>query len=283
MRRASRNYSFASFFLPRHKLHHIEALYALMRVGDDRVDVSHAGFASPQAAIQDWEDTYHQAFKNGYSPHPVMRAFLNTSLECGIPPDTMDAYFCAMKDDLTVSRYPTFDDLLHYMAGSALPVGRAMLHILGVRAPYTWRDALPYADSLSIAMQLSNFWRDVGQDYQRGRIYLPQQDMERFGIMEQDLAIRRITPGLVNLLEYEFERTERYYRRARPGVQLLASGRLGVMTGWRVYRAILHDIRRRDYDVFSRHAGTSLWQKLGHVAQAARDLKLCTLEPETLT
>ena len=85
----------------------------------------------------------------------------------------MAPYFRAMKEDLTVTRFPTFADLLHYMEGSALPVGRAMTYILGVRPPHTIEETLPYADSLSIAMQLSNFWRDIGPDWRIGRVYLP--------------------------------------------------------------------------------------------------------------
>ena len=111
-----------------------------------------------------------------------MRAYLNTALECGIPPQMMRPYFRSMKDDLTVTRFPTFDDLVRYMDGSAMPVGRAMTYIVGVRPPHTTEDTLPYADSLSIAMQLSNFWRDIGQDWSSGRVYLPARIWHRFGV-----------------------------------------------------------------------------------------------------
>jgi phytoene synthase len=170
---ASKNYSFASRFLPRTKRHHVQALYALLRVGDDRVDLTHEGFTTPLAAIEDWERAYWQAFETGRSGHPVMRAYLNTALECSIPAEIMTPYFRAMKEDLAVTRFPTFADLLHYMDGSAIVVGRAMTYILGVRQPYTIADTLPHADSLSIAMQLSNFWRDVGEDWSIGRVYIP--------------------------------------------------------------------------------------------------------------
>ena len=181
MRAASKNYSFASNFLPPDRLRHVEALYALMRTGDDRVDVSHEGFASPLAAIDDWERTYWHAFETGTSPDPVMRAYLDTALKFGIPAETMSAYFRAMREDLTITRFPTFGDLLHYMDGSAVPVGRAMTYILGVREPYGLEDALPGADALSVAMQLSNFWRDIGEDWTRiGRVYIPQEDLARF-------------------------------------------------------------------------------------------------------
>jgi phytoene synthase len=259
---ASKNYSFASRFLPQEKRHHVEALYALLRVGDDRVDVSHNGFPSPRAAIDDWERTYWDAFERGDSPNPVMRAYLNTAVECGIPPGTMSAYFRAMREDLTVTRFPAFDDLLHYMDGSAIPVGRAMTYILDVKPPYRLEKALARADSLSIAMQLSNFWRDIGYDWGIGRVYLPQEDMDRFGVREADIAAQRVTPRFIDLLEFEIKRTERYYEHAREGVLMLASGRWGVMSGLNIYRGLLDGVRQNHYDVFTRKAGAGVLRLL---------------------
>jgi phytoene synthase len=274
MRQASKNYSFAGAFLPAEKLPHVEALYAFLRVGDDRVDVSHSGFASPLEAIEDWELAYWQAFEYGDSHEPVLRAYLDTAYKFNIPAGVMAAYFRAMKDDLTVTRFPTFTDLLYYMEGSAIPVGRAMTHILGVRAPALIADALPGADSLSVAMQLSNFWRDIGYDWSIGRVYLPQEDLERFSYSEADLAAGRVTPALIDLLEYEFERTEGYYAQARRAVPLLASGQWAVTSGLEVYRAILAGIRRNQYNVFNRRAGTNKLQK---VRLAARSLAFVAL------
>ena len=268
MRRASKNYSFASRFLPQEKLPHVEALYALMRVGDDRVDISHEGFVTARAAIEDWEQAYWRAFETGISSHPVMRAYLNTSLKFGIPEETIAPYFRAMKEDLTIKRFPTFEHLMHYMEGSALTVGRAMTYILEVKPPYTIKDAIPGADSLSMAMQLSNFWRDIDQDWRLGRVYLPQEDMEQFGVQEADLAERRVTPQFIDLLEFEMERTERYYEHACSCVKMLASGQWGVMSGLEIYRAILTAIRRNHYDVFTQRAGANTVQKAGLVVKS---------------
>lgn len=268
MHQASKNYSFASGVLPAERLKHVEALYALMRVGDDRVDVSYTGFESPKAAIEAWEAAYWESFERGESPDPVMRAYLDTAVKFDIPKETMAAYFRAMKEDLTITRFETFADLVHYMEGSAIPVGRAMTHILGVRHDCMIEDALPGADALSIAMQLSNFWRDIGEDWQIGRIYLPQEDMRAFGYNEGDLAAYRITPNFIDLLEFEFERTDRYYSLARQSVQLLASGRWGVMSALEIYRAILANIRRNHYDVFNRRAQAHTLQKTGLVVKS---------------
>lgn len=268
MRGASRNYSFATAFLPPDKRPHVAALYAFLRVGDDRVDVSHEGFRTPEEAIDDWEVSYWRAFERGASPHPVLRAYLNTALTFGIPVGTMGAYFRAMKEDLRITRFPRFADLLHYMDGSSIPVGRAMTRILGVREPFSMKQALARADCLAIAMQLSNFWRDIGQDWRLGRVYIPQEDLDRFQVSEEDLAAGRVTEHLVELLEFEIGRAEEYYAEARTGVDMLATGRWGVLNGLVIYRAILQGIRRNRYDVFHQRAGTGSLRKVGLVLDA---------------
>jgi phytoene synthase len=182
--------------------------------------------------------------------------------------DTMVAYFRAMKEDLIYTRFPTFGDLLHYMDGSSIPVGRAMTYILGVREPYTVQEAIEKADSLAIAMQLSNFWRDIGYDWSIGRVYIPQEDLIRFEVLEADLAEGQITENLVELLEFQITRTEAYYADARKGVPMLAAGQWGVMSGLKIYQAILHGIRRNNYDVFNRRAGASDLGKLGLVLRS---------------
>jgi phytoene synthase len=268
MRGASKNYSFASSFLPQDKLEHVEALYAFLRVGDDRVDVSHAGFTSPMEAIDDWQHTYWNAFHTCHSPDPVLRAYLNTAHTFKIPPDLMVAYFRAMKSDLTVTRFATFAELMDYVEGSAMVVGRAMTYIMGIQPELNYSQVMPYADALSVAMQLSNFWRDIAYDWSIGRVYIPQEDLERFGVTEGDLASGRVTPQFKRLMEFEIQRTETYYQKARLGVPMLASGQWGVMSGLEIYRAILTSIRRRQYNVFNQRAGAGTLGKLALVTRA---------------
>ncbi len=258
---ASKNYSFASRFLPPEKLPHVGALYAFLRVGDDRVDVSHNGFHSPLEAIEDWERSYWHAFEVRASPDHVLRAYLNTAARFEIPPQLMAAYFKAMKADLTVTRFETFADLLEYMEGSAMTVGRAMTHIMGIVPGLTMEEVLPHADALAIAMQLSNFWRDVAYDWSIGRVYIPQEDLRRFGVSEEDIAGQRMTPQFAELMKFEIDRTEAYYRKARLGVPMLASGRWGVQSALEIYRAINTCIRRRGYGVFGPRAGANKVEK----------------------
>jgi phytoene synthase len=280
---ASKNYSAATRLLPPTKIPHVTALYAVMRVGDDRVDVDYNGFGSARAAITDWQNSYWRAFETGTSPHPVLRAYRHTAQTFNIAPKLLQSYFRAMFEDLTPIRFATFADLMHYMEGSAIPVGRAMTHILGVKTRHI-SDAYPAADALSVAMQLSNFWRDIGEDWERGRIYIPQEDMERFHYSEDDLAAHRINRNLINLLEFEFQRTETYYEQARAGVGLLASGQLGVMSSLEFYHAILPGIRHNGYNIFTRRAETTRQQKIGLIVQAwwqTRQVKLPGKSPLT--
>lgn len=266
MQTASKNYSFAARFLPADKRPHVEALYALMRVGDDIVDVHYQGDAA-RAAIEHFEELYWRAFETGSSAHPVLRAYLHTAHQFGMSPELMRPYFRAMIEDLTITRFPTFADLLHYMEGSALPVGRAMSHILGTKTKRV-EEVYQAADALSIAMQLSNFWRDVAQDWSRGRVYIPQEDLERFGYTEDDLANQRINQNWVNLMEFEIERANAYYATARQGVAALRFGQWGVMSALEIYRAILTSIRKNRYDVFTTRAGASKLEKIALLVAA---------------
>ncbi len=132
MQAASKNYSSASSYLPAEKQPHVEALYALMRVGDDRVDVSYNGYESPQEAIDNWEHEYITGIRDGRLPASrASRLPGHRKRNSPSRPDIMTPYFRAMREDLTITRFPTFDDLMHYMDGSAIPVGRAMTHISG--------------------------------------------------------------------------------------------------------------------------------------------------------
>ena len=267
MQTASKNYSFSSLFLPEDRKPHVEALYAVLRVGDDRVDVAHAGFSSALEAIVDWRENYWRAFEHGDSDDPVLRAYLDTADKFKIPADILNPYFRAMRDDLSITRFPTFDDLLYYMDGSAIPVGRAMAHILGTNTPQV-SDAFPAADSLSIAMQLSNFWRDIGEDWQRGRVYLPLEDMAHFGYSEEQLAAGIVNENFVALLDFEIRRTREYYAQAFEGISLLASGRWGVLNAFHIYSAILEHIEQINYNVFAQRASAPLWRKFWLVSKA---------------
>jgi phytoene synthase len=169
-----------------------------------------------------------------------------------------------MTMDLTVASYETFDDLLGYMDGSAAVIGEMMLPILEPSSPA----AAPHARDLGIAFQLTNFLRDVSEDLDRGRVYLPQEDVRRFGA---NPAERRVSGSWRELMRYEIARTREYYASADLGMPYLpsASARC-IRAARRLYSAILDRIEAADYDVFTRRARVPSWRKALVVSQSIR-------------
>ena len=192
-----------------------------------------------------------------------MAAIVHTVITCGIEPECFERFFGAMRMDLTVSSYRTWRDLCGYMEGSAAVIGEMMLPVLEPTSP----KAKAPARSLGLAFQLTNFLRDVGEDLDRGRVYLPQDDLERFGA---DVTQRRATPEWKAFLAYEIERNRALYAFADTGLAHLPprSARC-VGTARVLYSQILDRIEAADYDVFSTRARVPTWRK---AATAARIL-----------
>lgn len=166
--------------------------------------------------------------------------------------------------DLEGVRYRTFDDLRVFCYRVASTVGLMMSHVIGYHG-----DALRYAEDLGIAMQLTNILRDVGEDLGRGRVYLPAEEMARFGYSETELRQRARTPAFVDLMQFQAERARHFYAISMPGIALLRpEGRFAVETAARVYRGILGQIEKLDYDVFGRRAVVPAWRKYGITARA---------------
>jgi phytoene synthase len=160
-----------------------------------------------------------------------------------------------MELDLTVTAYDTYDDLLDYMGGSAAAIGSMMLPILGVRAGGDLAEAREPARQLGLAFQLTNFIRDVGEDLDRGRTYLPLKDLAEHGVTPDDLTARTITPPIRSLIAHEIDRARAHYALAAPGIPMLEPrSQACIRAAFRVYGAILDEVERADYDVFGRRA-----------------------------
>src|SRR5439155_5633034 len=170
---------------------------------------------------------------------------------------------------LAVSRYQTFDDLMGYMYGSASVIGLWMLPILELADGADEKMAAERAMDLGVAFQLTNFLRDVKEDRERGRIYLPLEDLDRFGVTEDEVVAGRVTDRWRDLMRFEIERTREIYRRADEGIGMLHPTSRPCITCARVlYSGILDEIEASDYDVFSTRASVSTSRKL-RVAAAA--------------
>jgi 15-cis-phytoene synthase len=264
-RRAGTTYFWASLVLPRFVRHHVWALYAFCRGADDIVDdLGPAPLETREKALAGYGERFFADLAAGRSDDPVLRAVVHTVRACGHDPDVFRRFLASMAMDLSVDRYATWDDLLVYMDGSAAVIGEMMLPVLEPPDPAA---AIRPARDLGLAFQLTNFLRDVAEDLDRGRVYLPQQDLVRF---DADPARRRVDPEWVALLRFEIDRCRDLYRSAATGIPLLppASARC-VRTALVLYSGILDRIEEAGYDVFSRRVRVPTRTKVLLAARAA--------------
>lgn len=248
-----RTYFFATRFLPRARRKHVHALYALARYADDLVD--HWGLSwSPhqrRAALEAWSGEVLAALRTGRSDDPVLIAVIDTVETLGVRHSDVRAFLRSMAMDLTVSRYETYADLREYMHGSAAVIGSMMLPVLGERHPRARARAM----DLGVAFQLTNFLRDVAEDWDRGRIYLPLEDLERFGVTEADFLHRHVGSAMRRLLAFEVARTRQIYARAEAGWAMLdPRSRACVRIAHRLYSEILDRLEAADWQVFDHRA-----------------------------
>jgi phytoene synthase len=263
-RRHGTTYYWSAFALPAAKRPHVWALYGFCRYADDIVD--DLGDAPPEerrAALDDLGDRLFAALADGRSDETVLAAVVDTTTRFGIDPACFHRFLRAMAADLDVPCYATYDDLLGYMDGSAAVIGEMLLPILGPLSP----DAFGPARDLGVAFQLTNFLRDVDEDLDRGRVYLPQEDLDRFGA---DPHRRRVDEPWRELMRFEIDRNRALYRSADRGVGMLPPSSARCIRAARVlYSGILDRIEAADYDVFSARARVPTWRKVATVARAS--------------
>jgi phytoene synthase len=246
--RHGRTYSLAARLLPAEGRRHVHAVYALCRMADDIVDEQrHAGPGQRLAELEALHDRLLADLAAGHSQHPVLAAVVATVSSTGIPVSCFDRFFGSMAMDVSVTQYATWAELCRYMDGSAAVIGEMMLPVLGGGA-----DATPAARALGMAFQLTNFLRDVGEDLDRGRVYLPQDELAAFGA---DPRRRTVTPAWRQVMAFQIERNQELYRQADAGIELLPARSASCVRAARVvYSRILDEIEAADYDVFSRRA-----------------------------
>ena len=261
-KRHGTTYYWSTKVLPKVKQHHVHALYAFARYADDIVDEipSQGGNDVPTevraAALADFGDRFFADLDAGKSDDPVLKAVVHTVRAFDIDPDGFRRFLRSMTMDLTVESYATWADLLVYMDGSAAVIGEMMLPIL---EPVDYHAALPHARDLGNAFQLTNFLRDIDEDLDRGRQYIPLEDSERFGV---DLTKRQVTPSFVGLMQFEIERCRALYASAEIGIAMLPDRSAKcVRAAHTLYGRILDKIEAQHYDVFSSRASVSTTEK----------------------
>jgi len=267
-KRYGTTYYWSTHLLPRVKRHHVHALYGLCRYADDIVDDLGSAATPDERArvLAAFGDRFFVDYEAGDSDDLVLKAVIHTVRAFRIDPDCVRRFLLSMTMDLSVRSYETFDDLLDYMDGSAAVIGEMMVPILEPTQP----EAVGHARDLGIAFQLTNFLRDVGEDLDRGRVYVPQEDVRRFGA-ELALSQRQVTPEWLELMRFEIERTRRYYDSADLGVPMLPPVSARCIAGARaLYSGILGRIEAVAYDVFSARVRVPTWQKMAVAARVVR-------------
>ncbi|MFN4261092.1 MAG: squalene synthase HpnC [Gemmataceae bacterium] len=249
------NFTVASWLLPRHLRPHFHAIYAYCRWADDLADETHG--AEALALLRWWRDELHRCYQ-GQPRHPVMVALRETIRQFDIPEKPFLDLLFAFEQDQLVKTYQTYDQLLQYCRYSANPVGHLILY-LG-RTYDTEKAKL--ADCICTGLQLANFWQDVARDLDLGRVYLPQEDMRRFGYDEADLLARRHTPAFAELMRFEVDRTRDLFYRGLPLIDLVPEElRIDVELFTRGGLAILRKIERLRYNVWRTRPTLAKWEK----------------------
>lgn len=258
------NFSVATWFLPRRLRQHFYNVYAYCRISDDLGDE----VGNPAAALQlldEWEAELHACY-SGNPRHPVFVALADTVRKFDIPNQPFADLLKAFRQDQTITRYPTFNDLLGYCRYSANPVGHLVLYLCGYRD--TERQVL--SDFTCTALQLANFWQDVSIDHAKGRIYLPLEDLQHYNVSEQDIAATQNTASFREMMRFEVERVRDWFRQGLPLVKKV-DRELAIDIGLfsRGGQEILNAIERQGFAVLGRRPSISKARKLMLVARAA--------------
>jgi phytoene synthase len=251
-----KTYYLATLLLPAHKRPYVHALYGFARYADEIVDDLSSTLTESEKSkyLKTWGDSVLSSLSKGESTDHVGAALIDTVRKFNIPEQHFVDFLHSMSMDLTVGTYKTYEDLMEYVYGSAAVIGLQMVPILGPLSDAAYEPA----KKLGIAFQLANFIRDVGEDLDRGRIYLPLDELAQFGVDQEMLHARKLTPQITAALKFQIERVRQLQREAEPGIELLeASSRPCIQAASTLYCGIVDEVEKIGYDVFNKRAKTS--------------------------
>jgi phytoene synthase len=253
-RRRAKNFYYSFVLLSRPQRNAMCAIYAFMRYCDDLSDEPGA----TRAAIDKWRAEMEAALEGRFSDHPVWPAFYHTVRRFGIPHQYFREMIEGVQSDLEPRRFETFGQLYRYCYQVASVVGLTIVHIFG----FDTRSALPLAEKCGVAFQLTNILRDIREDAERGRIYLPLEDLRRFGVSEEDLCTGRRDERFLQLMRFEAERARAYYNESRSLLDLIhPRSRASLWALISIYSRLLERIEQSNYDVYRRRVRLPLWEK----------------------
>jgi phytoene synthase len=256
-----KTYYLATLLLPPAKRPYVHALYGFARYADEIVDDLASTLSEQEKAdwLGRWGDEFLADVRRGRSHDPVGRAVVDTVRTWDIPLEHFEAFLHSMRMDLTVTEYPTYEALYEYVYGSAAVIGLQMVPILEPTSP----EAYDRAMDLGVAFQLANFIRDVGEDLQRGRVYLPLEELAAHGVSRADLERRVATPSIKAALREQVARVRMLEERSRPGIAMLSPDSQPCIDAARVlYCGIVDEVEAIDYEVFTHRATVPMRRRL---------------------
>ena len=258
-----KTYYLATLLLPKAKRPHVHALYGFARYADEIVDDLSSTLSPTEKSdvLRRWSDQLLQDIANGRSHDHIGRALVDTVQRFDIPISYFEAFLHSMAMDLTVTSYEKYEDLMEYVYGSAAVIGLQMVHVLGT-VNGKKSDALVPAEKLGIAFQLANFIRDVGEDLERGRVYLPLQDLKKYGVSREMLEKRVLTPQIIEALKFQIARVKSLQQEANSGIELLSpDSRPCIRAASELYCGIVDEVEKIDYNIFEKRAKTSTFRR----------------------
>jgi len=256
-----KTYYLATLLLPPAKRPFVHALYGFARYADEIVDDLNSTLSDEEkaGALKSWGDQVLSDIKTGKSHDHIGAALVDTVNRFEIPLSYFEAFLKSMTMDLTVTEYHTYEDLLEYVYGSAAVIGLQMVPILGVLNPAAYEAA----EKLGIAFQLANFIRDVGEDLERGRVYLPITELQASGVTREMLEDRVLTPQIKAALQFQIARVRQLQREATPGIAMLSpESRACIEAASELYCGIVDEVEKIDYQIFEKRAKTSTWRRV---------------------
>jgi phytoene synthase len=260
-----KTYYLATLLLPPAKRPFVHALYGFARYADEIVDDLASTLTDEEKAnsLKQWGDGVISDIKTGSSNDSIGQALVDTVRRFNIPIEYFQAFLHSMTMDLTITEYHEYEDLQEYVYGSAAVIGLQMVSVLGIEKGSSIDEVNSAAEKLGVAFQLANFIRDVGEDLDRGRVYLPIAELQAHGVTREMLEDKVITPEIRNALKEQIERVRRLQRESSVGINMLSvQSRACIQAASELYCGIVDEVEKIDYQIFSKRAKTSNWRRM---------------------
>lgn len=260
-----KTYFLATKFLPPNKRPFVHALYGFARYADEIVDDLQSTLTDSEkiSALNSWSETILSDIRSGKSNDTIGLALVDTVNRFNIPIAYFEAFLHSMSMDLHINEYQTYEDLYEYVYGSAAVIGLQMIPILGVVSPGSIEEANYAAEKLGVAFQLANFIRDVSEDLDRGRVYLPIEELSSHNVTREMLEQRYLTKEIKNALQEQISRVRKLQKESSAGIKLLQpSSRACIEAASELYCGIVDEVEKIDYEIFKTRAKTSNWRRL---------------------